>query len=184
MKNKIEGYENMTLEEKVAALEALQQDFSGYVKKDLFDKKASEVAELSRQLKARMTEDEIAKAKEAEERAELLAQLEELKQEKIINSNVNSYLALGYDEKLAHDTAVALAKGDMATVFKNQKIHIENTKKALKTELLKSTPEPQGTNTVDKPMTLDAFKKMSAQERYEFSVANPEKYEELYGGNK
>ena len=181
---KIEGYENMTIEEKLAALEAYEPDMSGYIAKSVFDKKASEAAELNRQLKARMSEEEAIKAKEAEERAALLARVEELEREKKISTNVNSYLAIGYDDKLARETALALVEGDMETVFKNQKIHIENEKKALKTELLKQTPEPQGTNTVDNSMTLDAFRKLSPQERLAFSQANPEKYKEMYGGQK
>ena len=42
--SKIEGYENMTAEEKVKAFESFNipdPDYSGYVKKEVFDKKAS-----------------------------------------------------------------------------------------------------------------------------------------------
>ena len=49
--SKIEGYENMTAEEKVQALEAYaiaDPDYSGYVKKDTFDKTASELAQAKR----------------------------------------------------------------------------------------------------------------------------------------
>ena len=48
---KIEGYENMTAEEKIAALEGfdVQQDYTGYVRKDLLDKANSEAADYKRQ---------------------------------------------------------------------------------------------------------------------------------------
>lgn len=183
MKFNIENYENMTTEEKLAALEAYEPDMSGFVEKSVFDKKASEAANLSKQLKARMTEEEAAKAKEAEEKAQLLARLEELETERTVGAYVNSYLGLGYEEKLAKETAQAMAKGDMETVFKNQKIHLENAEKKLKTELLKKTPEPKNGNG-DKTMTLESFKKMSAVERYNFSVEHPEEYRELYNGGK
>lgn len=50
---KLDGYkEGMTAEEKLALYEAYEPDYSGYVKKDVFDKKASEAAALSRDLKA------------------------------------------------------------------------------------------------------------------------------------
>ena len=182
MKINIENYENMTPEEKLAALEAYDPEKDGFVSKATFDKKASEASELGKQLKSRMSEEEAKAAKDAEERAALIAELEQLKTEKAVNSYVNSYLALGYDEKTARASAEALTKGDMATVFANQKTHIENREKALKAELLKETPPPDG-GKPDGGMTLEKFRKMSPQERYEFSVANPDQYKTLYGGN-
>ena len=55
-------------------------------------------------------------------------------------------------------------------------------KKELRSELLKETPSPEGGNSSD-TMTKEKLKGMTAQERYEFSVKNPEKYKEIYGGN-
>ena len=62
---KIEGYENMTAEEKIAALEGfdVQQDYTGYVRKDLLDKANSEAADYKRQLRAAMSEAEKKAAK-------------------------------------------------------------------------------------------------------------------------
>lgn len=157
-------------------------DMSQYVAKSVFDKKASEAADLNKQLKARMSDEEAKAAKDAEDRAALVARLEELEREKAVNGYVTSYLAMGYDEKTAKSSAEALHKGDMATVFANQKAHNENREKALRAELLKETPPPAG-GTPDSGMTLEKFRKLSDQERYKFSVENPEQYNTLYGGN-
>ena len=58
---KIEGYrEDMTAEEKLALLdkyEAPGADYTGYIKKDTFDKTASELAEAKRKLKEKQTEE-------------------------------------------------------------------------------------------------------------------------------
>ena len=57
--SKIEGYAEMTAEQKVEALEKYSiadPDYSGYVKKDLFDKTASELAQSKKDLKARMSD--------------------------------------------------------------------------------------------------------------------------------
>ena len=78
MKIKIDNYENMTPEEKLAALEAYDPESDGYVSKSVLDKKASEAAELSKKLKERMTEEEAKAAKDADERAALMARVEEL----------------------------------------------------------------------------------------------------------
>ena len=50
----------MSVEDKLKALESyeIELDYTGYVKKDLFDKTASELAEKKRQLKAKLTEEE------------------------------------------------------------------------------------------------------------------------------
>ena len=117
---------------------------TGWVKKDALDKANSEAASYKKALREKMTEDEAKAAKEAEERAALEARVKELEYDKAVGGYVTSYVAMGYDEKLAKATAEALAKGDMETVFANQKIHAENREKALRAEILKSTPRPDG----------------------------------------
>ena len=179
MKIKIENYENMTTEERLAALEDYDPEGDGYVSKATFDKKASEASELSKQLKARMTDDEAKAAKEAEERAALLARVEELEREKSVNTYTTSYLAMGYDEKLAKATAEAIAKGDMVAVLENQKVFNETREKALKAELLKGTPTPpagDGGGTMKK----EDFAKMTLTEKQKFATENPEAYANFY----
>lgn len=181
MNFRIEGYDKMSLEEKLAALEAYEPDMSGFVPKATFDKKASEAAELGKQLKARMTEDEAKAVAEKEEREKLLARVEQLEKEKLVSGYTASYIAMGYDEKLAKSSAEALANGDTDMVFKNQKIHVETREKALKTELLKQTPPPAG-GAKDTTMKKEEFVKMSLAEQAKFASENPEVYKEFYGG--
>ena len=182
MKINIENYDSMTPEEKLAALEAYDPEKDGFVSRSVFDKASSEAASYKKQLREKQSDEEAKAAKDAEDRAALMARLEELEREKAVNGYVNSYLAMGYDEKTAKSSAEALANGDMATVFANQKAHNENREKALRAELLKETPPPAGGNP-DNGMTIEQLRKMSAKERYEFSVSNPEQYKTLYGGN-
>lgn len=182
MKINIENYENMTAEEKVAALEAYEPDMTGFVSKATFDKTASELAAAKKRERERMSEEEIKAAKEAEERAALMARVEELEREKTVNNYMNSYLAMGYDEKLAKSSAEALHKGDMDTVFKNQKTHADTREKALKTEFLKQTPTPPAGGT-PAAMKKDDFQKMSLVEKAKFAAENPDVYKEFYGGN-
>ena len=182
MKINIENYDSMTPEEKLAALEAYDPEKDGFVSRSVFDKASSEAASYKKQLREKQSDEEAKAAKDAEDRAALVARLEELEREKAVNGYVTSYLAMGYDEKTAKSSAEALHKGDMATVFANQKTHHENREKALRAELLKETPPPAG-GTSDSGMTLEKFRKLSDQERYKFSVENPEQYKTLYGGN-
>ena len=119
-------------------------DLTGYVNKDVFDSKASEAAKLSKQLKEKMTDDEAAKAAEDAAKAELETKYTELLKKSTVAEHTAKFLALGYDEKLAHDTAEALFGGDMDKVFANQQTFNAGREKALKAEILKSTPGPEG----------------------------------------
>lgn len=73
----IEGFDGMTADEKVTALLGLQipgpVDLSGYVKKDVFDAKATEAASLAKQLKTKTTEAETAAGTLSTTQAELEA---------------------------------------------------------------------------------------------------------------
>lgn len=177
MKINIENYDTMTPEEKIAALEASYAD--GEKMKSALDKATSEAAAFKKQLRERMTEDEAKAAKDAEERAAIMAELEVLRHEKLVGTYVTSYMALGYDEKLAKATAEAMAKGDMATVFVNQKTHADAREKALRAELLKQTPPPPAGGDPS-GMKKEDFAKMSLAEKQKFATENPEQYAAFY----
>ena len=181
---KIEGYDTMTPEEKLSALEAFEyednmSELERY--KNAVSKANSEASEWKKKHNALLNEDEKKKTEQEEELTNLRAEVEELKKEKAVSSYKAKFLSLGYNESLAEATANAMAEGDMETFFANQKKHGETREKEIKAELLKGTPTPpsgEGGET----MSLDKLKKMSASERYEYSVKNPEEYKKLYNG--
>lgn len=180
--SKIEGYADMTAEEKLAALEALDlpdPDYTGWVKKDLADKYASEAAGYKKQLRERMSEDEAAKAKADEDMAKVMAELESLRADKAIGEYTTQFMSLGYDEALAKSTAAAIQKGDMTTMFKNHAKFVVDHEKAMKAELLKQTPTPPAGDGSGAMSKAD-FKKMSLLEKQKFATENPEQYKALY----
>ena len=179
---KIEGYADMTPEEKLKALEGYDvpdPDYSGYVKKDVFDKTASELAAKKKELTEKMSEDEQKKVKEAEERQALEEKYNALLRENAISKNKTKLLGLGYDEKLADETAEAMADGDLEKVFKNQKKFLEGFEKSIRAEVLKDTPEPTGDGDT-KTMTLEGLRKMTPMERMKYSQEHPDEYKALY----
>ena len=182
MKFQIEGYDNMTPEEKLAALEAYEPDMSGWVRKETFDKTASELAAEKKAKREKMSEDEAKAAEAAERLAAALERAEKAESALAVSNYVKSYIAMGYDEKLAQSTAEALAKGDMDTVFANQKTFTETREKAFKAELLKQTPTPPAGGTPPATKRED-FQKMTLAEKTQFAKENPEIYKEFYGGN-
>jgi phosphoribosylformylglycinamidine (FGAM) synthase-like enzyme len=143
---KLDGFKpEMTAEEKLALLDKYEPDkpdLTGYIQKSTFDKTASELAEAKRQLKAKQTEEERKEAERLEAEAAMKAELEALRREKTISDSKAKFLGLGYDEKLATETAKALADGDMEKVFANQQIHIENVKKAERAAALAGDQKP------------------------------------------
>lgn len=144
---KIEGFDSLTPEQKVEALLALEieeakPDYSGYVKKDLFDKTASEVAKLKKEALDRMNEDERKKAIAEEEMNNLRARNAALEKNATIAKFKASCLANGYSEELATKTAEAMANGDMETVFANQQKFIEEHDKKVKAGMLGGTKTP------------------------------------------
>lgn len=179
MKINIENYDNMTTEEKLAALEAYEPDMSGWVRKETFDKTASELAAEKKAKREKMSEDEAKATEAAEKLAAALERAEKAENALAVSNYVKSYIAMGYDEKLAQSTAEALSKGDMETVFANQKTHIKNRETALKAELLKQTPTPPAGGTPT-GMKKEEFSKLSLDEKQKFAKENPDQYAAFY----
>jgi hypothetical protein len=182
---KIEGYENMTAEEKLAVLEGFEYDdntseLERY--KNAVSKANSEAAEWKKKHNALLTAEDKEKQEKDEELTTLRTKVEELQKERAVTTYKAKFLGLGYDEALAEATAKALAEGDMDSVFANQKKHNETREKTIKADLLKNTPTPPAGDG-DDTMTLKKLKEMSSQERYEYSKNHPEEYKKLYGGN-
>ena len=144
----IENFDSLSAEEKVDALLKLDlPDSSADLArmKSALDKATSEAADYKKQLKGKLTEDEAAAAEREAKWAEMEAKLKELETEKTISTYKASYLAMpGFDEKLAEDTAKALAEGDMKTVFANQQKASAAHEKKIRAEMVKNDPKPEG----------------------------------------
>lgn len=157
-------------------------DMSQYVAKSVFDKKASEAADLTKQLRSRMSEEEASKAKAAEDLAAIQRELEELRHEKAVTELTKKWMGVGYSEELATATARAMAAGEMDAVFKNHSKFLAEREKALKAELLRSTPTPPA-GSGSKTITKEQFEAMDYSARSELFESNRELYNELNGGN-
>ena len=149
---KLEGYRaDMTAEEKLALVDSYSlPDTSGLLTKEAhaeavkaaIDKATKEAADLKRQLKEKMTDDERKEAERAAAEADKDSRLAEAEKKLAVIESKAQFMALGYDEKLAADTAEALAAGDMAKVYANQKTYIENVRKAERAAVLAGDNEP------------------------------------------
>lgn len=186
----IDGYADMTAEEKLAALESYEyddhsEDAADLEKyKDAVTKANHEVAEYKKQLKALQDQQKAGSGKDADTIKQLQEQVAELTRQNTIASYTAQFAALGYDAELAEDTAIATADGDVAKVFENQRKFLENHDKDVKADILKQTPKPGqgGTGKPAPAMTLEKFRKLSQVEKMKFAAEYPEEYQKLYNG--
>ena len=183
--DKIQGYADMTPEEKIKALEAFEvaePDYSGYVKKEVFDKTASELTDYKKQLREKMSADEIKAKEDAEKQEQLQSNYDALLRKVALSENKAKLLGLGYEDKLASEAAEAMVEGNLDKVFAYQKKHLEAVEKKIREDVLHNTPKPEGGNS-STTMTKEKLRGMSAKERYDYSVAHPDEYKQIYGGN-
>lgn len=178
--------EGMSLEEIETALKDidLPTDNSTEIDrlKNALSKSNSEAADLKKQLREKMSAEEVKAKEDAERYEEVVKERDALLREKTVLAYKTQYLALGYDESLANETAEAMVSGEINKVFANQKKQHEALEKKIRAEVLKDTPSPEGGNGSE-TMTKEKFLKMPTAEQYKYSVEHPEEYKKLYGGN-
>lgn len=177
----IEGYQEMTAEQKLEALqnyEMADPDYSGYVRKEQFDKASSEAADWKKKYNARLSDDEKAEAARKQAIEEMETELNTLRREKSVSTYTADYLSLGYEENLAKETAEAMADGDFAKVFANQKKFKSELEKTIRQEILGSTPRPDETGGT-KTVTKAEFLKMPTEKQMEYIKSHPDYQNEL-----
>ena len=182
--------EDMTLEEVEQALEGINlvdpATLPKSVSKEVFDKTASELARVKKELKElqekNMTAEEKLKLeleKAAEAQAQYKRELAKLRAREIFVTaglSEEDYTPL-IDIVVSEDEEVTKARAkSMVDVIASQKKAVEKTVKA---ELLKGTPKPEPGEPF-KPMTLEEFRKMNLMEKQRFARENPELYREIY----
>lgn len=141
----IQGYAEMSAEEKIAALEGFEiedkKDGEDTTRlKAALSKANSEAADWKRQLREKQSEQERAEAERAEREAATEAELKSLRRDKAIGGYVAQCLSIGYSKDLALKAAEAMADGDTATVLNCQQEFIESKTKELEEAALKKQP--------------------------------------------
>lgn len=163
--------EGMTEEEISTALEAVGNGNTAEVNrlKAALSKANSEAAEFKKQLRSKQSDDEAAAAAQKEEHEKLVKENGELKRSIALSESKGKLLAMGYDEKLADETAAAMVDGDMDKVMANQSKYLEAQKKIIQADQMRKTPRPTaGSETGG----VDYAKKISeAQANGDFTAA-------------
>lgn len=185
--SKINGYEDMSAEDKISALEAFEyEDYSEEAKKfkNAFDKASHELSDAKHQIKDAQDKAGKGNSDLEELRKEFAEYKASTEREKRISRLTSMYVAKGYDVDLASETATAYVDGNDDVVFANERKWLEAYGKQIKSDILKQTPKPGqgGTGKQAPAMTLEKFRKLSQAERMKFAAEFPEEYAKLYGG--
>lgn len=149
--------EGMTEEEISTALQTAGAGQSNTAELDKLkaqlSKANSEAADYKKQLRGKLTADEAAAAEQKAAMDKLTQENADLKRSFALSDKKAKLITMGYDEKLADSTAVAMVDGDMDTVMANQAKFNESREKAIQAELMKKTPRPaagsEGTGGMD-----------------------------------
>lgn len=144
--SKITGYAEMSAEDKLKALEAFEyEDNAAELEKQkaAVSKANSEAAEWKRKHNALLGEDGEGRSRSRRKSSPTWRkELSELREAKRVSEFKAKFIAQGYDEALAEDTAKAMADGDSAKVFANQQKFLDEYAKQVKADALKKTPKP------------------------------------------
>lgn len=159
--NLIEGYADMTPEQKLAALEGFEYEDNAAElerQKNALSKANSEAAEWKRKHNALLTDEQRKQQEQAEKWENMEKELTGLRKEKTVAGYKAKLVAQGYDEALADATAAAMESGDMATVFANNQKFLEGYAKKIIADKLKGTPRGADGNPGD--VGIDYSKKI------------------------
>lgn len=142
----IEGYADMTAEQKLAALEAFEvpaaPDMTQFVPKSVSDKYASEAADWKKKYNNTLSEAERQKQADEEARKATETRLAELERKDKISTAKDQYVTSGMAAELALATAEAFVDGKMDVVLANVTKHAADVAAAAKDKALKNTPAP------------------------------------------
>ena len=143
----IEGYAEMSAEDKLKALEEYEFETPAPKENDevtklkaALSKANSDAAEWKRQFREKQTEAERAEAERKEHEAAVEDELRTLRRDKTVSGYIAQYLALGYTQELALKAAEATADNDAATIMSCQQEYIEAKTKELEAAALNKQP--------------------------------------------
>lgn len=163
--SKIEGYADMTAEQKLAALEAYEPEVipteSPEVEKlkRTISKINSEAADYKKQLRERQTEAERAEAEAAEQRKMMEEQIKVLTEEKQLSQYKSAYISMGYTPEQAGKKAEAMLHGDMDMVFAIEKEFNQKQKEAIEAASMNHQPKLTGGEPLTQEMIQEQEQK-------------------------
>lgn len=135
----IKDYELPDNDQEISKLRAEYQK-----KSNALDKVSSELTQMKKNERSRMSAEEQAKADHEKELSDLKAANEAMLKELTIGKYTNKYLELGYEAEAAGKIADAQFSGDTEAMFKIMAEYRKSVEAHTKSELMKNSPRPDG----------------------------------------
>lgn len=179
----IEGYENMTADQKVEALLNLDyDDGSSEIDrlKDMISQKNSEVAQWKKKHNALLSDEDRKRTENDEAMQALKDELETLRKEKAVSGFTAKLLENGFSPDGASKGADALVNGDFDAFFGQLSTYKADLEKSIKADLIRQNPAPGGSGGTNAAVTKESLGKMSMAERMKFAAEHPDEYMEAY----
>lgn len=180
----IEGFDTMSDADKLSALLGLEfDDNSETVKsqKSLIDKYTSQIAEYKKKERQALDDSQRAQLESDDRYKELEEKYNELLSKSLVSDYKAKYLAMGYDEVLAEDTAKAYVEGNTERVFENGTKFAQALEKKIKADVVKSTGKPDDKGSPSKQMTRADIMKIKDTAERQRAI---EEHIELFTGGK
>jgi len=159
----------------------VQKMMTDYAKlKRAFDKTSSELADVKKSLREKMSEQEIASAEKAEQDAKREEEFEFYKRKDKIHEAEKAYLKHGYTPDEAERIAVAETDGDFDAKMQIMSEVEERKKKELEAEFIKNLPDINA-GSGNGIITKEQFDQMDVIERSKLRKDDPDTYNRLLG---
>lgn len=173
----IANYDTLSLEEKVKALEELdfEPDYSGYIKKTLFDETASQLASYKKKYADTLSEEQRKALERQEQETELQRQIAELQEkvkagerERAITNIKAKWIGRKADESLAERISVATVDNNIEELEKLMDEYATAQTKNIQRDMMGKDPtppagEPKSDKVDISKMSLDEINKMYQQ---------------------
>ena len=178
----IEGYENMTAEQKLEALLSVDVSDSevAKLKKQISDKNA-EIADWKKKHNALLSEDERKKTENEEILTQMQQELETLRREKAVSGFTAKFIGLGLSEADSLKAAESLGDGNFENLFSVLGTYKTNLEKTIKTQLMQGNQAPGGSGGNEVVMTKEKYDKLPMHEKMQFMMEHQEEYEKMKG---
>jgi len=180
--SKIEGYAEMSAEDKVKALEAWEyDDNSAEVErwKLACNKACTDAATWKHKYQETQSDDAQKQAAESELIAALRNELDTMRKEMSLMEFKAEYIRIGYPDNLAGEIALALVEKNFDGVIALQQEFLDKQSSKARADALTKTPKPPA-GSGERMISVDDIRKMPFEERIAFAQQYPEQYKAAY----
>ena len=139
---------------------------------------SADASKYKKELQAKMTEEEKAKAEQDAATAAMQQELETLRNERNVANHKAQLTEIGFESNLAQETAEAINSGDAAKLFAGIRKFVESHDKELTSKALMANPVLNGGAKTDKVASREEFNAMGYREMAAFKNEHPDLYEE------